>query len=121
MSKVLIIEDDRNMVTLLTAALESEQFSAIAAFDGMQGVTLAHSEKPDLILLDLIMPLGGGLAALKNLKKSTHTADIPIIVISGTGDVLMIDDVKTIGIEAFFPKPVDHKELIAKIKEVLPA
>lgn len=119
MSKILIIEDDQSLVMLLTTALESSGFTVVAAFDGMQGTTLAHDEKPDLILLDLIMPLGGGLNALKNLKKSTHTSAIPVIVISGTSDVLLIDDVKNMGIEEYIAKPFDINDLIKKIQEVI--
>lgn len=120
MSKILIIEDDQGMVQMLTAALENDGFEVVATIDGTQGIEVAHNEKPDLILLDLIMPVGGGMSALKNLKVSTHTSMIPVIVISGTSDVLLIDDVKTIGIEAFFTKPFDTNDLIAKIQEILP-
>lgn len=119
MSKILIIEDDPNMVTLLTTVLEKEGYTVVAANEGMQGTTMAHEEKPDLILLDLIMPLGGGKTALKNIKMSTHTKDIPIIVVSGTADVLLIDDVKEMGITEYISKPFDSKELLEKIKNAL--
>lgn len=119
MSKILIIEDDQSLVMLLTTALESHDFTVVAAYDGLQGTTLAHDEKPDLILLDLIMPLGRGEVTLSNLKKSTHTKKIPIIVISGTSDEHLIAQVKNMGIEAYIAKPFDMNDLVAKIKEIL--
>ena len=119
MSKILIIEDDLNMVKLLTTVLESNHFTVVAAYEGMQGTILAHNEKPDLIILDLIMPLGGGEVALRNLKMSTHTNKIPIIVISGTCDDHLIERVKSQGITAFIAKPFGANDLVSKIKEVL--
>ena len=120
MSKILIIEDDLIMVKLLTTALENDHFTVVAAYDGLQGTTLAHNERPDLIVLDLIMPLGGGITALRNLKMSTHTNMIPIIVISSTSDNCLIEEVKNMDIEIFITKPFNANDLLLKIKEILP-
>ena len=120
MSKILIIEDDNTLAELLRNTLEHENFDVVIASEAMQGTTLAYDEKPDLILLDLIMPLGGGLTVLRNLKVSTHTNTIPIIVISGTSDMHLINQVKSMDIAGYCEKPFDMKDLIAKIKEIVP-
>jgi DNA-binding response OmpR family regulator len=119
MSKILIIEDDVILTELLRKTLESDHFRVVTAGDGLQGTTLAHNEKPDLILLDLIMPLGGGVVALRNLKISTHTKAIPVVIISGTEDAHLIDQVKSMGIAAFVAKPFTATDLAAKVKAIL--
>ena len=120
MSKILIIEDDNTLAEMLRNALEEEGFGFVVASEAMQGITLAHDEKPDLILLDLIMLLGDGLTVLRNLKISTHTNTIPIIVISGTSDMHLINQVKSMDIAGYCEKPFDMKDLVAKIKEIVP-
>lgn len=119
MSKILIIEDDQGMIKLLTTILKSNGFTVVVAYDGLRGTSVAHDEKPDLILLDLSMPLSDGLTTLRNLKMSTHANVTPIIVISGTRDIHLIDQVKNMGIEEFITKPFDRDDLVAKIKAIL--
>jgi len=119
MKKILIIEDDVNVVTLLTQILENQNFTVISASDSLQGTTIAHQENPDLIILDLILPLGGGETSLRNLKMSTHTKEIPIIVMSATVDEHLIERVKNMGIEAFIEKPFDTNNLISKVQATL--
>ena len=85
MSKILIVEDDQNVVKLLTAVLESNGLSVVAAFDGMQGTTMAHDEKPDLILLDMIMEPGiDGLETYRRIKEINPNQKV--ILVSGYSD-----------------------------------
>lgn len=119
MSKILIIEDDESMVKLLSNVLEKNNFTIVVASDGLQGTTAAHQETPDLIILDLIMPVGGGETTLSNLKVSPHTKEIPIIVMSGTSDELLKEQVKHMGIKHFFEKPFVMEKMVAKVKEIL--
>ncbi len=119
MSKILIIEDDESMVKLLSEVLEKNDFTIVTASDGLQGTTVAHQENPDLIILDLIMPVGGGETTLRNLKMSEHTKDTPIIVMSGTSDELLKEQISHMGIKHFFEKPFIVEKLVSKIKEIL--
>ena len=68
MYKILIIEDDTDLATVLQMNLESKGFEAIMAHDAIQGTSMTHSEKPSLIILDINLPAGGGLAILKNIS-----------------------------------------------------
>ena len=119
MAKILIIEDDVGVLTALTKVLEKNGHTVITAQDGLQGTTLVHSEKPDLVILDLILPVGGGLTALRNLRISTHTKSLPVIVMSATDNVTLIEDVHAIGVDEYIEKPYDVNKLLARIQELL--
>ena len=91
-----------------------------AASDGVNGVRLAHQERPDLILLDIIMPGKGGESVFKNLKKSLYTTLIPVIFISGVLPPKELEEkAYKLGAEGAIPKPCDGKELFTKIKKIL--
>ena len=119
MNTILIIEDDLDSITVLRKSLATHGFKVITAQDGTQGTSFGHSEKPALIILDLGLPAGGGLMTLKNLKLSSHTKFIPVIVVSGTDDQDLIEKVRQEGIEDFIQKPYESKDLIAKIELIL--
>lgn len=82
MATVLLIEDDKNLIDLYTTELELLGASVKLASDGKKGLELARQIKPDLILLDVILPEKIGLSVLKELKFDDETADIPVIVMS---------------------------------------
>ena len=84
MHKILIIEDDIDLSTVLQMNLESKGFEVSVAHDAIQGTALTHSIKPDLIILDINLPAGGGLTILKNIKMSVNTKMVPVIVLSGS-------------------------------------
>lgn len=119
MTKILIIEDEADILNVLKKRLSDSGFEVILSMDAYQGVEAAHKERPDLIVLDLVMPAGGGWSVLKNLKASTHTRDIPVIVLTGLKDKKQKERLFSQDIEAYFEKPYDPKELINKIKDIL--
>jgi len=80
--KVLVVDDDHNLVPLLRAMLRAESCTLLPAYDGQQGLTLARSERPDAILLDLLMPGMSGFEVLETLRADAETADIPVIVLT---------------------------------------
>jgi len=118
--KILIIDDNPNLVKTLGMRLMASGYEVKAASDGVNGVKLAHQERPDLILLDIIMPGEGGGSVFKNLKKSLYTTLIPVIFISGILPPKELEEkANKLGAEGAIPKPFDGKELIAKIKKIL--
>ncbi|MCK5213746.1 MAG: response regulator transcription factor [Candidatus Omnitrophica bacterium] len=119
MSKILIIEDDYDLAFILRKGFQSEGFEAITAYDGVQGTQMAHAQKPDLIMLDLGLPAGGGINTLKNLKLSTNTNFIPVIVLSGTDNQALIQEARDNGIKDFVQKPYEPKDLVELVKKVL--
>src|SRR5512136_1732309 len=82
--KILIVDDERDIVKALMIRLQGAGYHVVTAFDGAQGVFMAHKEKPDLILLDIRMPAGDGFSVAQRLKRSSHTWTIPIIFLTGS-------------------------------------
>lgn len=116
MTKILLIEDDVQIQELVRFNLEKEGFAVYTASDGEQGLDLALKEKPDLIILDLTLPVIDGYDVCKILRAQKDTAAIPIIVLSARDDVAD----KVIGLELgaddYITKPFSSRELFARIK-----
>ncbi len=119
MCKVLIIEDDEDLALVMRRNLTSRGMQALVAYDGVQGTQVAHTEKPDLIILDLNLPGGGGERILKNLVLSTHTNTIPVIIMTGSSDEAVRHRALAEGAAAFMQKPYDLDELIETIHRIL--
>ena len=119
MMKILVADDDPLMVQLLRTGLRGQGWNVLVAADAMQVGMFAMNQAPDAILLDINMPGGTGVTALKRLKQSVKTSQIPVIVLSGTTDPEIPDTVRAMGAEAFLPKPVDLDEVIRLLRELL--
>ena len=117
--KIEIIEDDRDIVEMVEYNLKEEGYQTIAAFDGERGIELAKREKPDLIILDLMLPAMDGFEVCRILKQQQSTAQIPIIILSAksreTDKVVGLE----LGADDYVTKPFSPRELIARIKAVL--
>ena len=85
MKKILLIEDDKFLRKVITKKLKNEKYQVIEATDGEAGLRSAEREKPDLILLDLVLPEMSGYEVLKLIKKKTSTSKIPVIILSNLG------------------------------------
>lgn len=105
--KVLIADDDAEIQRVLSTAMWSLGFEPIAAADAMQAVMHARHSSPDVVLLDVNMPGGCGLLALKRLKTLNATRRIPVIVITGSEEEGLEQKVKELGAHAFLRKPLD--------------
>jgi DNA-binding response OmpR family regulator len=119
MMKILVADDDPLIVQLLRTGLRGQGWNVLVAADAMQVGMFAMNQSPDAIVLDINMPGGTGVAALKRLKQSVKTSQIPVIVLSGTTDPEIPDTVRAMGAEAFLPKPVDLDEVIRLLCELL--
>ena len=116
--KILLIEDEKELVLGLTTLFKSQGYLIIAAYDSVFGISLAHKEKPDLIILDLGLPAGGGLYVLGNLKNSVETLDIPVLVLTAQEGVDLEEKAKRMGAVAYFHKPFDPELLLDQIRDV---
>ena len=120
MKKILFIEDEAALQKTFGEVLEQEGYKMISAMDGEEGIRLVKSEKPDLILLDLIMPKLNGFEVLKNLKSDKTTEGVPVIVLTnleGTGDV---EKSLELGAMTYLVKAnYTLEEVIKKIKQAL--
>lgn len=114
--KILIVDDDIDLVRLLSRKIAQAGFEALAAFDASQAFHLAMKESPALILLDIRLPAGGGIGTLQNLKVSSKTSAIPVIIITGQEDPATKREVEKFGVDDFLTKPLDMDLLIAKIR-----
>lgn len=116
---ILIIEDDPKSLKLVRDLLQVSGYATIEAADGKQGIELARSLKPDLILMDIQLPVMDGLEATRILKSDVNTRHIPIICV--TSYAMKGDEEKAYqaGCDAYITKPYDIKELLAKVAEYL--
>jgi len=109
---ILIADDDRTAVTLMAAFFRKEGFVVVPAFDAAQAMMAAsRAPFPNAIILDVSMPGGTGLDVLKKLKAKTKTSQIPIIIVSGSLEPGVHEEIRGLGAEEFLPKPVDLEQL----------
>ena len=119
MKKIVLIEDSKVLGTALTGALKVEGIEAHWADNGVKGVALAKQQKPDLILLDLMLPKLSGFEVCKLLKSDNATWCIPIVIMSTLSDTESRERVKAAGANYFIPKPYDLAATLAEIKKIL--
>lgn len=120
MSKVLVAEDDRFLSKAYGTKLKKEGFEVILAINGEEAFLKAKSEKPDVILLDLVMPKKDGFEALADLKKDSTTKIIPVIVLSNLGQEEDISRGRELGAVDYLVKSnISIREVVEKVKEVL--
>lgn len=121
MKTILFIEDEQALQKTLGEALRQEGFNIISALDGEIGLRLAQGKKPNLILLDLILPKINGFEVLKQLKDSPETKDIPVIVLSNLESVGDVQKVIELGATTYLVKTnYQLEEVVEKVKKALP-
>ena len=122
LKKILIIDDEEDVITYLSTFFSDNGFSAISAVDGKEGIQKAVAEKPDIITLDISMPEESGVKALRDLQSNEVTKNIPVIIVTGVSTDIkrFIESRKQVHPpEGFFEKPIDREELLKKVKELL--
>lgn len=117
---ILLVEDDEMLHTMYTQKFTKEGYTVKSAYNGAEGVQLAESEKPDIVLLDIIMPKMDGFAALKKMKKNAATAGIPVILLTNLGQEEDIRKGKELGAVDYFIK-ANHtpQEVVDKVKSII--
>jgi two-component system phosphate regulon response regulator PhoB len=116
---VLLADDDRVQTLMLSTRLKAKGFKVTVAYDATQAWMAAIKTLPDVIVLDIQMPGGTGIAILKQLKTSTKTCQIPVIVLSGSIDPQIAISVKDLGADEFLPKPVDLDQLYRALSRLV--
>jgi DNA-binding response OmpR family regulator len=117
MSTVLVAEDSTDARQLMRDVLEGMGHDVLEAPDGLEGVRLALTDRPDLIILDLMMPTASGDSALRFMRGTPELANIPVLVVSAHPDIARI--AKLNGADDWIAKPVTIGELTAKITSIL--
>ncbi len=119
MSKILIIDDDVDLLKLLRFKLSQNGHKVITAIDAYNGIQTARNEKPDLIILDIMLPAGGGLHTLKNIRLTPYGSQVPIVILTAINDKELQKQIEKQGVEAYLEKPVDYKLLSETINKLL--
>jgi CheY-like chemotaxis protein len=116
MKKILIIEDEEIILNLLQKKLSQEGYEISVAKDGQEGLRLMKEAKPDLILLDIVMPKIGGFEVMEEMQKEDELKNIPVIVVSNSGQPVEIDKAQALGAKDWLIKTeFDPKEVIEKV------
>ena len=119
MSKILIVDDEQDIVELLSYNLGKEGFSTVKAYDGEAAIGLVRSGKPDLMILDLMLPKMNGLDVCKAIRRNPETANLPIIMLTAKGEEIDKIIGLEIGADDYITKPFSVKELIARVRSIL--
>jgi two-component system, OmpR family, alkaline phosphatase synthesis response regulator PhoP len=119
MTKILVTDDEKDIVELISYNLEKEGFSIIKAYDGEAALRLVKLQKPDLLILDLMLPRISGIDVCKAVRNNPDTANLPIIMVTAKAD----ETDKIIGLEIgaddYITKPFSIKELVARVRAIL--
>ena len=114
--KILIVDDDKNICELLRLYLEKDGFRTLVAHDGEQALQCAQINNPDLILLDIMMPILDGWQGCREIRKNSY---VPIIMLTAKGETFDKVLGLELGADDYITKPFDSKEVVARIKAVL--
>jgi len=115
--KILVVDDEENIVKILKTRLESKNYLVCTAYDGLEAIQKVKTEKPNLIILDILMPRMDGASFLHEMKKQKLMTNIPIIVL--TAKASMKDFFLVNGAVQFLVKPFDSRLLLGEIEKHL--
>lgn len=118
-AKILVIDDEESNRKLLEVLVQADGHITIAAADGEAGIALAFAEKPDVILLDLMMPGLDGFEVVRRLKNNPATASLPIVVVTALYDLASRQRIATWGADGVIMKPVDRWVLSQRLSTLL--
>jgi CheY-like chemotaxis protein len=118
-AKILVVDDEQDIVNTVQYRLKSCDFNVITAGDGKEGLEKVINEKPDLVLLDINMPIMDGHEMLERLRSRPDTKNIPVIMLTAYSDRRDISKAADLGIEHYVTKPFDFADLMDKISKAL--
>ncbi len=119
MTKILVTDDEKDIVELISYNLEKEGFSIIKAYNGEAALRLVKLHKPDLLILDLMLPEMSGIDVCKAIRNNPDTANLPIIMVTAKVDETDIIIGLEIGADDYIAKPFSIKELVARVRAIL--
>ena len=110
--RILIVDDEPDFVEMVQMRLEANNYEVLAAHDGKEGLAKAESEKPDLMLLDVMMPGMDGFQVLRRVRKSPALKDLPVVMLTAKGETKSIFKAQDMGITDYLIKPLDSQDLL---------
>lgn len=115
--KILVCEDEETLTDIYRDFFGSHGFDVVCARDGEEGVLLAESEKPDLVILDMRMPRLDGYGTLKRLRQKN--LDLPVLIVTAYGYICQVIQMMNLGISGYVTKPINYDKLLEKVNEIL--
>jgi len=119
--KILIVEDDRNIALSLEIRLRAAGFELVSAGDALTAVGAARTFRPDLLLVDIAIPAGGGFWVVERLREDPELGGVPFIFVTASQAPGVLEKAETFGAHAFLNKPYDFTELLRAIHGALAA
>jgi len=117
--RILIADDEPHILRVTELSLKKGGFEILLARDGKQAVELTVAEKPDLVVLDVMMPEMDGFEALRELKSRPDTAHIPVIILTSRGQRIVREEAETSGAVLYLTKPFSPSELLSEARRIL--
>jgi PleD family two-component response regulator len=117
--KKILIVDDAETVLLMERMILNREYDIVTARDGREAVAKASAERPDLILMDIVMPVMDGFDACSKVREQQNTSEIPVILVTTRGEPANVERGYRSGCTDYVTKPVDSVELLAKIRNCL--
>jgi len=118
-TKVLVCDDERHIVRLIQVNLERQGYQVITAYDGKEGLEKIKSEKPNIVVLDVMMPYMDGFEVLKSLRREKETESIPVIMLTAKAQDKDVFEGYHFGADMYLTKPFNPMELVAFVKRIL--
>jgi len=115
--KVLVVDDSPTAMFMVTMILKREPYELVKAHDGQEAVEVAVLERPDLILMDVVMPRKTGFEACRELKQREDTKSIPVILVTTRGEGENVEAGFESGCNDYVTKPINAQELLAKVRD----
>jgi len=115
--KILLVDDDVDLVTVMRGALESKAYEVIVAYNGQEGLEKARKEKPDLVVLDILMPVADGFIFADQFRKDPSLAKVPVLALTSFSESL--GQPFPFEVSEYIMKPIKPRDLVAKVEEFL--
>ena len=117
--KILLVDDSSTVLLMERMILSKSDYDVVTARDGLEGLEKARAERPDLILMDVIMPRMDGFEAVRQLRQEDATREIPVIMVTTRGELQSVEAGYESGCNEYVTKPINGLELLAKVKSCL--
>ena len=118
MRKILVVDDERHIVRLIQVNLERQGYQVVTAHDGKEALEKVASEKPDLVVLDVMMPYMDGFEVLRTLRRNPETAELPVIMLTAKAQDQDVFRGWPEGVDMYLTKPFNPQELLTFVKRI---
>lgn len=121
MKKILVVDDERHIVRLIQVNLERQGYNVVTAHDGKEALEKVASEKPDLVVLDVMMPYMDGFEVLRTLRRNPETAELPVIMLTAKAQDMDVFRGYQEGVDMYLTKPFNPQELLTFVRRIFHA